>query len=189
MSHATTLDACPSCGAALNSGEVCWLCQRKYHSADPIPVNPYAVGFDADPTPAMNTASISSPGLFVALVLGLILANAALYALAPGLGLLLTIMLTPALIRTVVVTAKRKSHGGTIRTGDRTLLLLASMAAVTTAMLSAGIAFFVACVSVCFFALGTGSIPLSESVLFGSAIGLGAIVFVGTLVLFWRRRR
>lgn len=176
---------CSLCGAAIDPGQACWLCRREPSvTSDRVGTNPYA----ASTLPPMETVGSLMPGMFFTLVGGIVIATAALYGIAPGLGILMTVLLTPALIRTMIVIARRQRSGEEIRVGDRTLLLLGSMAAVITAVISAGLAFFVACIAICFFAANNQSFQLGGATLLTLGFAVAGFAFIVTLTMLWRRR-
>lgn len=127
----------------------------------------------------------------VALVGGLILVLAVLFAIAPGLAVCLAVVTAPALLRTVIVVARRKRSGTVVSLGEQSVLFFASVAGVISAVVAAAGAFFIACSAVCLGAITTNNNLNNsrfESTL--QLIGLGSVLF-GLAVLYsmWRRRK
>jgi hypothetical protein len=130
------------------------------------------------------------------LVVGLIVVLVALTVAAPGLGILLIIVVAPALIRTAVVVAKKRHWDGKdVSLGEKSTLFLASFAGVLAAAVAAAVAFAVTCVASCFglmvVAEGGGSTSRMES-LFGLALLLATVLGLAvggfTLHRLWRKK-
>ena len=200
---------CPACQARLENERECWLCHHRLTNAELAnPVSPYAGSLDSvvdaesghSPNPYAPPPPVSESGLAVSiewiLIGGLIVVLGFLTAIAPGLGILLFIVIAPALIRTAVVVARKQRHGADVSVGEKSIMFFASMAAVVTACAAAGAAFAVTCVATCFGALfissTTRNLQMRDSV-FGTMIIVSAIVGLGfggmTLYLFWGRKK
>jgi hypothetical protein len=106
-------------------------------------------------------AAVGSPWSFSIGSLMLVVTLAAvclgLGAAAPGLGIALAIVATPALVRTFVSSAQRKAQGERLQPGDKVATFAASVGVVLLAGVAAGVAFFATCLIACFPAMATGS--------------------------------
>ncbi|TWT93815.1 hypothetical protein Pla52n_56430 [Stieleria varia] len=191
---------CPTCFAENPQGQSCWLChsnipanaERVPANSAPMPVpgitNPYAA-------PAMLEDSGQSTFPSIVLIVGLVVVLLALGTAAPGLAIMLAIVVAPALIRTAVVANRKRNAGEEISTMQKSGLFFASLAGVITACVAACAAFFIACSASCFGILAMESSGSSRAVqsifpvaMFGSgALGLVAGFFV--LRALWKRRK
>jgi len=123
---------CPHCGAELQApGGECWLCRLKEPPAQP---NPYA-----SPRPIGDyAAQFSLASLF--LVMTLVAVCLGVFMLAPGLGILLAVAATPALVRTTFTASYYKQAGASLTTAWKIKAFLVSL----FIMLAVGTATFVA---------------------------------------------
>ena len=200
---------CPICQAQIEPGKPCWLCQgastdenvftRPLENAQPAPVvpagsrqpesdNPYAT-----PTPIGDTPG--APVASFVLIVGLVIVLGALTVAAPGLGILLSLIVTPALIRTaVVVGRRRRARNQDLSAGEKSTLFFASFAGVLLAAGAAAVAFGITCAATCFgiIALESGGGSRAVESLIFAALALSAIAGLSaggyTLYLLWRRK-
>jgi hypothetical protein len=153
MTTATSSEAyCPECGASVKPGlDRCWLCQRP-QPIDAIVIEPPGPFSAAPPRRGASPTQFSLETLLmivtlVAVCLGLLMA-------APGLGVLVSIVAAPALVRTLIAGYQRRAVGTPLSAGEKVLAFLASTG-VTFAVLLAGLAAFgTACFATCLGALG-----------------------------------
>jgi len=169
---------CPECGAEVAAGQgKCWLCQRSaVVTANP---NPYA-----SPAPTENIDwQFSIESLFlvttlIAVCLGLILWS-------PGLGILFSLLVAPALIRTVVDAAQHKRGGSRLNVVGKIGSFLLSICVIV----AVGIASCVAGATVCTAGaavVGAGGVNESATVL---VLGIGACATLASFVgLLWTTR-
>jgi len=140
-----------------------------------------------------RTFGLSSVMLFIALVavcLGLLRE-------APGLGIALAVMATPALIRTRAATARRRADGQHVTIADKLLAFAGSLGVVALTGAAAGAAFFTTCWAGFFGGAATSSLWASGYGQFGwgmvTGYSLGGIaglwVFVWLLRRFWPIRK
>jgi len=206
--------ACPACQAELGNQRICWLCRHVLTDAEVEQQrNPYthplATAIAAESGPAEPLVSIENPYLPPPpvgdsrvsgpiewiLIGGLILVLIFLIAAAPGLGILVAIVTTPALVRTAVVVSRKQRHGAVVSVGEKSVVFFASMAAVVTASVAAGAAFAITCVATCFGLLFLESAAPRSSisqqafpVLLGLAGLIGLVSGGLTLYALWRRK-
>lgn len=208
---------CPHCQAETLGVSHCWLCRAELkrdatgakravaslpssaadHAGDSSGEehHPYS---DANPyaPPVPLADSDSGFGSFsILLVAGLILVFAALFTTAPGVALVLGVVLTPALVRTARVVWRKNKSGDEVSTGEKSVLLMASVGGVLVACLAAIGTFFIACSATCFGGLyleSTGQINNNARNFIPFALTLSACVslMVGVLVLYrlWTKK-
>lgn len=185
---------CPICQARVEPGKPCWLCRSTLSgqatadiSRPPRSENPYE-----PPTPIGDAPGASV--VSIVLVIGVIIVLVALTVAAPGLGILLLMVVAPALIRTAVVVARRRRlENRDVSVGEKSVLFMASIAGVFAAAGAAAVAFGVTCAATCF-----GLIAVAEASgggagmdsLFIAAMALSALIGLGiggfTLHRLWR---
>jgi hypothetical protein len=114
---------------------------------------------------------------------------------APGLGVLLAILVAPAMVRTLCVASRRRRSGAEISGGDKATVFMASLGAVITAMVAASAVFAGTCIATCFGVVGLAEAgvtsPSSESIFLvvlsiSSLLGIATAVLV--LRLFWKSK-
>ncbi|HEV3168280.1 MAG TPA: hypothetical protein VGZ22_30025 [Isosphaeraceae bacterium] len=131
---------CPHCGAEnLPESTLCWIC----HQPTVFRIQPEDVGM-APPLPPQRTFNLSSLMLLIALV-------AVCFGVTrefPGLGVLLVIVLTPALVRTLRSVYQGKATGQPLTPLQKVETFAVSMVLVSLILLGAGIAFFFTCSAV-----------------------------------------
>jgi hypothetical protein len=115
--------------------------------------------------------------------------------MAPGLGIALAVLVTPAFIRTAIGAARRKVEGRPMDVGQKILAFGGSVGVVTVIGVAAGITFFATCwagfiggASLGEAAGARGYDPLTWGFYTGVGLGIVAAIFVGYLVSrrFWR---
>ena len=122
----------------------------------------------------------------VAVCLGMIMA-------LPGLGVLISIVAAPALVRTLIAGYQEKAAGGHLTLAEKVMAFVASTG-VTLAVLVTGFAAFgAACFGSCFVALGVESSGVmkgnSGETLIMTLLGFSALVGLATAVaMFWLLR-
>ena len=183
---------CVACGAIGGADDVCWLCGREVVPLAEMAgggevVNPYQA-----PTTAASTTSAAA--VSVPLILTVVVVSVGLALAAPGFGIPIAVVVTPALIRTIVQVGTRESSGADVSTGRTAKLFLASLAGTVTACVTAGVAFFATCAAGCFGVLALDAkFTINDSVAFAILFGGGGIAGLtcGALVLkrMWRTRR
>ncbi|HET6880404.1 MAG TPA: hypothetical protein VFI31_09630 [Pirellulales bacterium] len=180
---------CPECGAAVRmGGDRCWLCGAKLpHAAAEQPTPPAAGREIVEATLAQQetAATFSLTSLFM--VTTLVAVGAGVFAAAPGLGIAFAIVATPALIRTIVVTSKRKAQGVVQTPGKKIAAFLASIGIMLLVVVSIGIALLTACLTACAGLAVGGDKGIVPGMYVGGAAGL---VLTGCLMwLIWRWQR
>ena len=102
---------CPECNANCAAGDVkCWLCRRDLSHDTPI------LATIVEPV-SVNVAQFSLDTLMLLITLSAVLLGA--FVAAPGLGILLAIVVAPALLRTFTIGVRRKKRGGKLTTGEK----------------------------------------------------------------------
>lgn len=219
-----TRKICPSCNANCSEQDaVCWLCFSRFpekapaSSADPRSPSGQAEGEANDQrvgaeqvavasvsqeaaAAVTNLPSRSSGGSFglmsLMMIMTLIAVCMGAFTVAPGLGILISVLATPALIRTVVVSMRQREQGIAPSPGDKFMLFVASLGALITAGMVAIAVFFGTCVAFCFGAMamdGNGFFTGGGSeafiwvfIIVGAAAGIASGIFI--LMRFWRKR-
>src|SRR5437868_2621312 len=153
---------CPECGAALSAEEeACWLCGRK---ANETKVNPYS---PPRPTGETNIGlQFSLASLFLFTTLAAVCFG--LFALSPGLGIVVTVVALPALVRTVLATQHRKQAGQRPALSVKIFEFIVSATTVTVAAAAGMVAFVPVCTAA---SLGSMAVWKDNTAI---AIGFGA---------------
>ncbi len=189
--------SCPACQAELTNASQCWLCRHQLTAAEQarqseppivaeLATNPYQ-----PPPPIGDT--VPADYFIVVLLVGLILVFGVLVSIAPGFGILLAVLTAPALIRTAVVITRKRSQGKVLSGGEKSLLFLASIAAVVTAGVAATTAFAITCVASCFGlmiwqAKTKGNVDQALTAMLATSVVVGLLTGVIVLLLLWRRK-
>jgi hypothetical protein len=105
--------------------------------------------------------------------------------MAPGLGIALAVLASPALVRTSVVAALSRARGKPMSVGAKVALFVVSLIVAVVIAIAAGAAFFVSCLA------GAVAAPGGGSLIVGMTCGLlGALSVAGLLLwAFWLRKR
>jgi hypothetical protein len=181
---------CPQCGAALKPGEPerCWLCLEKFSIQEGAP-EPVGRDRASSAQPGKSVGDKPALAFFGGLV---VLVCGALAFEAPGILLMLLILATPALIRTVVVKA---GAGPATPAGGMTFVgtLLGSLGVTVLIGVASFVAFFATCFVVCYGAVSLSSgHPWGEDWIFGVSICAGLVpglaVAVWLFRYFWVRK-
>lgn len=175
---------CRECGAAYPlAGQKCWLCgadlpERAAPSTGQASENPFAAS-------AQRTFSLSS--LFLVVTLAAVCLG--VFAAAPGLGIFLAIISTPALARTAFVSSRRAQTGASMSVGQKLLSFAGALGIVAVTVVTAS---GIAVLTTCFTVLGGMAVGMRENSVFtlafiaGGAVGVGLIACV--LYALWGRR-
>lgn len=191
---------CPACGANCDASlESCWLCFTAFPAVASEAVEAGRAD-DRQPaasvSPARRNPSSGSYGIMsLLMVITLIAVCFGAFTVAPGLGILVSILATPALIRTVFVSLVKQDAGVEVSPADKVLMFAASVGALITAMIVAVAVFFGTCVAACFGAVALDSAGISgdaAGVLFmvllvGGGI-LGIVMGIVTLRRLWSKQ-
>jgi hypothetical protein len=103
---------------------------------------------------------------------------------APGLGIALGVVSTPALVRTVFAARRRESTGRPMSVGEKFVAFLGSIAVVVTLCAASGAAFVAIC-----FPIGLASFSTSRGGGGGVAIAFTLGIVAGLVVIFFLARR
>ena len=133
--------ACPDCNAQLKAtDDKCWLCGREAVVTAEL-VHP-AVSSKPG-RPATGQLQFSLESLFLVMTLAAVCLGA--LVAAPPLGVLVLIVATPALIRTLVEGHYARQSGLPLTTTEKLTAFVASTGISLAALVAAGGAFFAAC--------------------------------------------
>lgn len=188
---------CPSCQAELTNVAQCWLCRHRLTAAEQarqseppimaeLAANPY------QPPPTIGD-TVPADCFILVLLVGLILVFGVLVSIAPGFGILMAVFTAPALIRTAVVILRKRGQGKVLSGGEKSLLFLASIAAVVTAGVAATTAFAITCVASCFGlmvwqAKTRGNMDQALMAMLAVSVVVGLLTGGIVLLLLWRRK-
>jgi len=178
---------CPECGAtvvrrATNTVMRCWLCGHRVG----LPAGESA-NFAVRPTaPQFGIASMMLTVTLVAVCLGV-------GVMAPGLGVALAVLVTPALIRTAIGVERHKEVSGrTMDVGQKIAAFAGSLGVVTMIGTAAGAAFFATCWAGFFGGTAIGQAagardydPLAWGFFTGIGLGVIAGIFAAYFVIRW----
>jgi hypothetical protein len=137
----------------------------------------------------LQQARGDTPALVVFGVLGLLL-SIGLVLEAPGVLIVLLILATPALIRTLRVRSRQQTQGAP-PSGLATLgTFLSSLGIVVLVCLASTVAFYATCFAVCWGGLMLGDLNKrggSSDWIFIPSVGAGLVVGLGVAFLLFRR--
>lgn len=118
--------ACPQCGAAVRSDEsTCWLCGAALVASKVLTPEPGVLappGRESTPHRAFSF-SLST----MLLVMTLVAVCLGLLAVAPGIGILVGILLAPVLVRTTMVVKRRERTGRPVSSLEQAGLIATSL--------------------------------------------------------------
>ncbi len=197
---------CPDCGAAnALSARQCWLCHRPLGSAAPLAS---ASRISSENAPTQKNAAIAmwtaspykrdkagrGPATFSLATLMLLVTLAAvlcgLTAVAPGLGIPLAVLVTPALVRTFAATNVHRAQGTEPTTEAKIGMFLASIGLMVLIMIAGFAVFFVGCCAT--FSMATASpargssIPIIAAIVFTCIAVL--VVMIWMIFINWPRK-
>jgi hypothetical protein len=170
---------CPVCGAGVTSEQTtCWLCGA---ALGPAPLAVDAPPPPLPPEPFEQPISFSLGTLMlittiVAVCCGLIVA-------APGLGVLVCIVLAPVMVRTAMVVKAREAAGRTVTLGEKVGLVIVSFVVTNVIMVVVLVA---AVGTFCAVCLGAGS---EAAIPFALLIAGTTSIVVLVLLFKWVRHR
>ena len=182
----STPDVCPECGATKplsRTKRSCWLCG---HSFD----GPSITTATAVP----RASAVRQPQSFglatLMLVVTLISVVMGLTALAPGLGILLIVLLTPAMVRTFGIVGRQKAKGRQVAAAHKIGTLFASLAVVTVIGSASVGAFLVTCFPIGLAAYGGKAGDNEARIFLAFIVGFGAAGIVGVFLIhkLWRTK-
>lgn len=188
---ATSQALCPECGAVVQPADAaCWLCHRPLAVMAEVVESPPVVP-DWEQRRRANPAQFSLESLMlvvtlVAVCLGMMMA-------LPGLGILISIVAAPALVRTLIAGYQEKVAGGHLTLAEKVMAFVASTG-VTLAVLVTGFAAFgAACFGSCLVVVGMegsgATRGINQETLITTLLGFSALVGVATAIsLFWLLR-
>lgn len=177
---------CPECGAQIHVAGAprCWLCQEALTPSPDDPVRRIRLpGHENSPPWGVAV------GFFALLLcIGLVFADAV------GVLIVMFVVSTPALVRTVFVSIRQREAGAPASIGSVLMSFLASLGIVVTVGIVAATAFFATC-----FAVGFGVLAFADNWLrgidgaawTGMLVGgiLAFIIFVLLMRRLWPRKK
>lgn len=145
MSEPTDLRACAACGAANDQGrKTCWLCGG---NLDPVNggSSPFAAGADVS-SPIVEPRAAYQFGIStLLLIMTLFAVLCGVLSMSPGLGVVLAIVATPALVRTGITAVRRKVRGRPMTVPEKLGAFAGSLGVVVIIGVGAGVAFYATC--------------------------------------------
>jgi hypothetical protein len=178
---------CSQCGAAnpIQTGP-CWLCRHPL-SAEAPPTPGTSQPFAVPHVSPAQTFTISS----LMLIIALIAVCLGVTREAPGLGIGLAVLCTPALIRAKAATARSRAQGQHVTIADKILAFAGSLGVVVLIGAAASAAFFATCFAGFFGGAATSSLWASGYEPLGWGWGAGIIlgIVAGLWVFVWMLRR
>jgi hypothetical protein len=179
---------CSGCGFFFDrSLDRCPLCGRYNNSAEPRSdwkpeENPYAAPAPVGPPGTFSLATLLLVVTGLAVVFGLM-------TVAPGLGILLLVLMVPALVRTQAVMRRDDERSGRSATfGEKVGAFVVSLALMALIGIGAVIAFLAACFFSCTALYSGGMGDSSEFLILAIPIGVAVLVVVGLIYRSWPRR-
>ncbi len=128
MSESSYVKICPECGSTQGRPrEKCWLCGMTIS-----PLSSPAVSATPEKQPSQNF-SFSLATLMLLMTLASI--GLGLTTIYPHLGVLVCVLLVPALVRTSQIVRRRKATGVPVSNAEKTGLFLASFSAATVLLI------------------------------------------------------
>jgi hypothetical protein len=128
------------------------------------------------------------------LVITLVAVCLGMIAAIPGVGVLVSIVAAPALIRTLVAGFQQRAAGQQMTLSEKALAFLASTGITLAVLTAGGTAFATACFASCLVALGiseatSSSRVMNEEGLIYTVLGFSSLVGLATTIwLFWLLR-
>jgi hypothetical protein len=183
---------CPECGAELVQADRCWLCGREFPVMAEL-VSPAPPAATPPIPPLENSWTFGLSSLMLVITLAAVFMG--LVAIAPGLAVLLAIVSTPALIRTFVVSARRKSAGERLTPSQKFATFMGAVGVAILAYVTAMGAFFVTCAIACGVVVAaepSGSSSAFEAILYiGLAVAAlaGIAAYIWVLKAAWKKRK
>jgi hypothetical protein len=170
---------CPECGAISSlKATKCYLCGRELAATETTVAEStisQSLGRGGTPKDAIRgpaTYSLSS----LLIIVTVLCVFFGLIASAPGLGIPLAILVTPALVRTMTISRISKAEGISPSAELRIGAFFSSLAVMIGIFVAASVAFFAACSAVAFGAQ-------NSSVMLGLGAGLIVALIVGICIL------
>lgn len=172
--------SCPHCGARrITLGAVpCWMCGEML----PAHEGPLPRGTRLESGPDAGLISVAV--LTILVVLGLT-------AEAPGLGIALAILATPALVRVVAKSHETKESGQPLTGAEKIGLFFSSLGTVILVGIAAFVAFFATCFAVCLGVFSVQPHGGDGSLMFlsvGAGLLVGIPIFIFLLRKAWKRK-
>jgi hypothetical protein len=183
---ASATKACPRCRAENRQGALhCWLCGLELRAvsrrAAPGEAAPALID-DVQVVPE-GGGTFSLTTLF--LLITLLAVCFGLFAIAPGLSILLAIAVGPAFLRTLLVSYHRQKLGREVTPGRKVALFFMSVATIVMMAVVVIVAAMVALCVICFATLANRSSEIATMIGAGTAVCVGGLF----LVLIWARYR
>lgn len=186
---------CPDCGAVNSAGAGrCWLCQRALGSGNAPATKSDGSTAKGVPPQAMPAGVGRGPGTFSLATLMLLVTLAAvlcgLTAVAPGLGIPLAVLVTPALIRTFAATNVRRAQGLEPTAEAKIGMFLASIGLMVLIMIAGFAVFFVGCCATFSMASANSGNFSNSRIVAATVLTFVAVVgvMIWLFIKYWPRR-
>lgn len=174
---------CPECGAKIRGPRAtrCWMCQEPFTAMvrrDDGP-NPFRL-----PEPKADSPAWAVFGALAILICGGLMFD------APGILVVLCILLVPALVRTLVATTRTRAP---LSVGSTLLAFFSSIGIVTVVGIAATAAFLATCFAACLGGVvmsGPGLRGINGILIFGCVLGglIALVVFVLLMRALWPKK-
>lgn len=177
---------CPRCEAVVAGDATrCWLCHGSLDGTTPPLATPSPV---ARMAPIHRAASFSLSTML--LITTLVAICCGLLAAAPGLGIVVCVLLAPVLVRTARVVRRREAAGARVSPAEKVSLAATSLVVAMVMATVVGFAAFCCFCAVCAFAYGSsGNQPGLLLLAFGVSVAAGLSLWGFGKLVQWSRRR
>jgi hypothetical protein len=182
---------CRECGAVVTAeASQCWLCSGALapEAADAQPAEPSVASAQAPPD-YQGRAALQFGLSSLMLVMTLFAVICGVFSISPGIGLAVCIVAAPALVRTCLVVARRKSRGRSVSGVQKTGMYLGSFLVTAIILSILGVVAFGTFFGVC-LGVALGELADIEAAM---ALAIMAAVVMTALVAWplalWVRRR
>jgi DNA-directed RNA polymerase subunit RPC12/RpoP len=168
---------CPDCWAEIPATAWrCWRCGSTFpRGADAISLDKEKV---AD-TDRHTKFQFTLTSMMLLTVMTAVLSS--IFVMLPGLGIALTILSVPALVRTAYVSMYRGPRGRPLTFQEKAVVFMAWIGLGLIAALAAGVASYITCLAAIF----SGSPGEGVAVIIGTITAL--VTAAGLMIFFWRR--
>lgn len=185
---------CPQCGAMLAAkADSCWLCQGRATFAGVDALRPDPV----QPPPIVEPRAAYQFGIStLLLIMTLFAVLCGVLSMSPGLGIVLAIVATPALVRTGMTAVRRKVRGRPMTVPEKLGTFAGSVGVVMIIGVGAGAAFLATCFTGLVGGAATTSLwnegytPMILGLITGVVLGGIAGLYAGYRLIrrFWPRK-
>lgn len=149
--HEPRKKRCPACNAVNQIDETrCFLCDREFGAAADPARSTKKVGRRDQPDSSYPREPITLSDIVGSFFLvAWIVFNLGVFYLFPGAGIVLALIVVPALVRTLIVIGRRKSLKQSTDLFDKAIILFVSVIATVGVLMLAAVAFFALLYLIC----------------------------------------